>query len=57
VSSKGNSRENGVAYWCSREESVVLAGFMASVWEEGEGAGRKWIHECPEERETIGRIV
>ncbi len=57
MSSKGNSRENGVAYWCSREESVVLAGFMASVWEEGEGAGRKWIHECPEERETIGRIV
>jgi hypothetical protein len=24
VSSKENPRENGVAYWCSREESVVL---------------------------------
>jgi hypothetical protein len=37
VSSKRNSREDGVACWCSREESVVLAGCMASVWEEGGG--------------------
>jgi hypothetical protein len=37
---KVNSRENSVAYWCSREESVALAGCMASVWEEGE-AGRE----------------
>ncbi len=37
MSSKRNSREDGVACWCSREESVVLAGCMASVWEEGGG--------------------
>jgi hypothetical protein len=34
---KGNYREDGVAYLCSRVESVVLAGCMASVWEEGGG--------------------
>jgi hypothetical protein len=30
VSSKGNFEENGDTHWCSREESVVLAGCMAS---------------------------
>jgi hypothetical protein len=38
--SKGNYRENGVAYWCSRVESVQCTCSivrLASVWEEGEG--------------------
>jgi hypothetical protein len=50
VSSKGNSREDDLAYWCSREESVlyciVLAGCMASVWEEGGGRKGKQGGEC-----------
>jgi hypothetical protein len=36
VSSKGNSREDDVAYWCSREGGGSKVR-LASVWEEGEG--------------------
>jgi hypothetical protein len=36
VSNKGSSRENGVAYWCSREEKDSTDR-LVSVLEEGKG--------------------
>ncbi len=36
MSSKGNSIEDGVAYWCGREEKDSTVR-LASAWEKGVG--------------------
>ncbi len=53
VSSKENSGEDGVAYWCSREESVVLYCKAGECM--GKGKGQKG-NECPV-REILGIMV
>jgi hypothetical protein len=46
--SKENYREDGVAYWCSREESVRVVQFctvrLASVLEEGKDKKGMSVH-------------